>query len=313
MELFENCVDRATALATACGWLAFGGGLEAAVGVAVGGAGLATAVFGAMRRHGPESEKVLAAIRTRIRDGLEQYASAERWHISTDLESADQAMERALATCFLDRRSLAESARSPQGFPVAATEIIFRKVAECEPSIFGANGSQIVKDYAAAVIRTALEAAIENESYFEKLQPHLMIEALRGIGAIENKVDTISERVASMHSTLLEVAQKFRSSSAIIDVDKIKIELVVNDRDEVIIFYNKEFPYPLDWFEYSISDCRMKIVVAGGFKKEYSKVVPLGIAKFLNPTVSEIILAVLIDDQTGEPIEGNYYPLKFME
>ncbi len=48
MAYFENCVERATALAATCGWLAFGGGAEAAVGVAVGGAGLAALVSDAV-------------------------------------------------------------------------------------------------------------------------------------------------------------------------------------------------------------------------------------------------------------------------
>lgn len=311
MAFFENCVERATALAAACGWLAFGGGLEAAVGVAVGGASLATAVSGAIRRHGPESEKALAAIRTSVREGLEQYANIEGWHISAELEAADRAMERALAACFLDRRSLAESARSPEGFPAAATEIILRKLAKIEPAFFGVDGSQIAKDYATTVINTALNASIENERYFEKLQPHLMIEALRGIGTLDNKVDNIYLEMESIHTTLLEIAQNFRLPNATKSINQIRVELVVNNRGKPLIFYNHELPHLLDRIEYSKRTRRVKFVISGDFEKEFCISVHPDVAKFLDLEKSQKILVVLLDSQTGEPVKGDYYRLEF--
>lgn len=53
MPFIEDCIERATALAATCGWLAIGGGAEAAVGLAIGGASLATIVSAGVRRHGP--------------------------------------------------------------------------------------------------------------------------------------------------------------------------------------------------------------------------------------------------------------------
>ncbi|MEM6676258.1 MAG: hypothetical protein AAF675_00140 [Pseudomonadota bacterium] len=189
MAFFENCVERATALAATCGWLAFGGGAEAAVGVAIGGAGLAAVVSDAVRRHGPESEAALKSIRKRIAADLAAHAKVERWDTRADLEAADASMERALAGCFLDRKALAASARSPEGFPGSATKLILARLAEREPATFGQEGPLAARDFADLVVRTALEAAIENESYFKNLEPHLLMVTLRGLGIVEERID----------------------------------------------------------------------------------------------------------------------------
>lgn len=209
LAFFENCVERATALAATCGWLAFGGGAEAAVGVAIGGAGLAAVVSDAVRRHGPESEAALKSIRKRIAADLAAHAKVERWDTRADLEAADASMERALAGCFLDRKALAASARSPEGFPGSATKLILARLAEREPATFGQDAPLAARDFVDLVVRTALEAAIENENYFKNLQPHLLMETLRGLGTVEEKVDTgfrkVHETTGETHELVREI------------------------------------------------------------------------------------------------------------
>lgn len=195
MAFFENCVERATALAATCGWLALGGGTEAAVGVAIGGAGLAAVMTEAVRRHGPESENAIRKIREKVRTDLLTHAIAERWDISDELALADAALERALVGCFLDRKSLASAARSPAGFPGAATELILSKLAEREPETFGPLGSEVSVKYAKTVIGVSLEAAIENESYFKALEPILIFEILKGLGSIDENLVQISRDI----------------------------------------------------------------------------------------------------------------------
>lgn len=205
LAFFENCVERATALAATCGWLAFGGGAEAAVGVAIGGAGLAAVVSDAVRRHGPESEAALKSIRKRIAADLTAHAKVERWDTRADLEAADASMERALAGCFLDRKALAASARSPEGFPGSATKLILARLAERESATFGQDGPRAARDFADLVVRTALEAAIENESYFKNLEPHLLMEMLRGLGTVEERVGQIGSQVDLTYRLVSEI------------------------------------------------------------------------------------------------------------
>jgi hypothetical protein len=224
MGLFENCVERATALAAACGWLAFGsGGTEAAVGVAIGLAGLTTLVSNTVRRHGPESQRALRAIRRQVEGDLRAQADAERWDIGGDLKAADDAMERALAGCFLDRQALAASARSHLGFPGAATELIMVKLAEREPDYFGAEASEHSRDFAQKVIHTALEAAISNEQYFRELEPQLIMAMLHGIGKVELQLETIktivtdtqaiTNKLQSGHETFISASEAYLRES----------------------------------------------------------------------------------------------------
>jgi hypothetical protein len=216
MAFLENCVERVTGLAATCGWLALGGGAEAVVGVAIGGAGLAAVLSDAFRGHGPESKAALAKIRERIAGALLKQAEVERWEMREDLNAADIAMERALVGCFLDRKELAASARSSGGFPNAATRLILAKLAEREPDMFGVSGPPSAKQYAEFVVRTALEAAIENESYFRNVQPHLLMETLKGIGTIEERLGEVHDVVSKTHDLVVQLSA--RQSGATLEV-----------------------------------------------------------------------------------------------
>lgn len=202
MPFLEDCIERSTAIAAACGWIALGGGIEAAVGVVVGAAGLASAVTSVARRHGPESQAALNAIRKRIAGDMMRYSQAERWDNSQEIQAADAALGRALAGCFLDRRALAESARAPGGFPKNATRIVLNALSVREPAAFGDNAPPVSRRYAEVVVTTALEAAIENEAYFKELEPHLLLEMLKGIGVLEVKIDAIHDDVRETLATI---------------------------------------------------------------------------------------------------------------
>jgi hypothetical protein len=219
MAFLESCVERATGLAATCGWLALGGGAEAVVGVAIGGAGLAAVLSDALRGHGPESKAALGKIRERIAGTLLKQAEVERWDMRADLNAADIAMERALVGCFLDRKELAASARSSGGFPNAATRLILAKLAEREPHMFGVSGPPSAKQYAELVVRTALEAAIENESYFRNVQPHLLLESLKGIGTIEERLGEVHGVVSKTHDLVAQLSA--RQSATTLEVPQI--------------------------------------------------------------------------------------------
>lgn len=306
MDFFENCLERATALAATCGWLAFGGGgAEAVVGVAIGGAGIAAVLSDTFSRNGPESEAALRAIRRQIAVDLHALAEAERWDTRADVEAADAALERTLSGCFLDRRALASSARSQAGFPAAATDLILERLAEREPATFGREAPITAVAYARLVIRTALEAAVENEAYFRKLQPHLMMEALRGIGAVD-------ERVVAVHADvtkILEIVSRERAPPiSLAEVDEIKVELLVNARGELTILHDRKFPYAVRRVECNLDDGTLNFVVDGGFKKDFGIPLAPELRQYLREDCREVLM-IHMDETTGEPLEGGYLPL----
>lgn len=305
MAFLEDCIERSVALAATCGWLAFSGGAEAIAGVAIGGTGLASAVSSTLRKHGPESDTALRSIRKRISKDLRAFAKVEHWDNRADLAAADEAMERALVGCFLDRKALAASARSKNGFPEEATRLILLKLAEHEKTVFGPTGPQAARDYAALVVRTALNAAIENESYFKNLQPHLLLEMLRGVGTVEEKVDAVRAEV----SKILEILNANRPlSENAREIGDIKIELYVNDRGECFLFHNKAFPYELELVEYNrVTGC-VDFVIPGGFRKDFGIPLNTKLLPYLKKNKGKILI-VLINEETGEPISGDYYPL----
>ncbi|ODT71136.1 MAG: hypothetical protein ABS75_10450 [Pelagibacterium sp. SCN 63-23] len=149
-----------------------------------------------------ESNFALASIRRRISADLTEFSRKEGWDNSAELKDADDAMARALTGCFLDRRALAASARDSDGFPGSATRLVLAALAEREPLTFGTGASPVARRYAELVIRTALEAAVENEAYFRALEPHLLFETLRGIGTLENAVTEIGKGVVTVQQTV---------------------------------------------------------------------------------------------------------------
>ncbi len=306
MAFFEDCVERTVALAATCGLLAFSGGAGAVAGVVIEAAGLATVVSNFVRRHGPESEIALRSIRKRILKDLLTYTTVERWEAREDLKAADVAMKRALAGCFLDRRALAASARHKEGFSTEATRLILAKLAERAPDMFGCSGPQAARDYAALVVRTALDAAIENEQYFKNLQPHLLMETLRGIGSVEEKVEAVHADVTKILELLSSNSLLARNTT---EIEKIRLELAVNDRGECILFHNDPFPYELEKLEYDPETGRIDFFIPGGFKRDFGCPIDQEFVKYLKKN-GEKILVVLTSKETGEPIEGQYYPLQ---
>ncbi|MCG7522316.1 hypothetical protein [Ruegeria sp. Ofav3-42] len=304
MAFFEDSVDRATALAATCGWLAFGGGAEAAVGVAIGAAGLVAVVSDAVRKHGPESRAALEKMRKSIRTDLEFYAATEGWDNRADLEAADKAMDRALTGCFLDRKELAESSRSSVGFPDAATPLILNKLASREPTVFGPQGSDVAKKFAHLVVRAALEAAIENEGYFRRLEPHLLMETLRGIGTLEEKLTDIGNDI----KRILEIIQPVKATQRDFTGRDIRLEMVVNSRGEIIFFHDKPFDSGLLSIQFDIATFELFVHFRNSGALKYSIAKNDELIEYVKLNSTAVALAVLMDRAGGNPIEGRYVP-----
>lgn len=217
------------------------------MGIVVGAVGLASATLGRTRRHGAESNIALAAIRRRIAADLTSYSRDERWENSAELEQADIAMADALAGCFLDRRALAASARDPNGFPGSATRIVLAALAERKPLTFGAEAAPIARRYAELVIRTALEAAVENEAYFKALEPHLLFETLRGIGTLERDLSEIGKGVVNVREEVGLTFEEVKRTSEELRLNSEKVKRTL-DLVEQLHAHGVSLPTPTTAF-----------------------------------------------------------------
>lgn len=321
MAFRETCVERATGLAAACGWRVLAqGGPEAVVGITVGAAGVAAELSGALRPRGPEYQAALRAIRRRIRSDMAAHAAVEGPDAEADLAEADAAMERALRGCFLDRASLAASARSREGFAQSATALILARLAEREPEVFGTGGPDLARRHAERVIRAALNAAIENEAYFRNLAPHLVLETLRGLGGLEERIGGLHDDLRATRGAVAQLQDRMQDMLDIVrrlgspistasEVDSVPVELIVNDRGESLILHDRPFPYPLDRVDYDPASGMIRFVIPGGFRKSFGVPVRPELARHLDHHTGRV-LVVRADARSGEPIDGGYCPLR---
>lgn len=89
--------------------------------------------------------------------------------------------------------------------------------------------------------------------------------------------------------------------------DDVKVELVVNDRSEAFIFHNRRFSKTLKRLEYNPSTLRMVFRFTDGSTRDFGLSVDARLGRYFDYT--ERVLTVLMDEKTGKPIEGTYYPL----
>ncbi len=86
-----------------------------------------------------------------------------------------------------------------------------------------------------------------------------------------------------------------------------KIDLVVNDGPHVYVFHNKHFRKELSWIEYNTADNRLEFVMKDGDTRDFGAPVPRRLQA--NLTRAQRVLCVLVDEETLEPLEGDYFPL----
>lgn len=89
--------------------------------------------------------------------------------------------------------------------------------------------------------------------------------------------------------------------------EKVRVELVVNDRAEAMIFHNKPFSKALSWLEYDLDHKKLDFIMEDGDLRNFGIPVNPKLAKYMDNAFQ--VLMVLMDDKTGEPVEGQYYPL----
>ncbi|HTK84111.1 MAG TPA: hypothetical protein VL625_03405 [Patescibacteria group bacterium] len=90
--------------------------------------------------------------------------------------------------------------------------------------------------------------------------------------------------------------------------EDVKVELVVNDKAEAFIFHNKAFRKKLSWIEYDLDGSKLDFIMNDGDIKNYFGIpVDPRLSKHLQNAFQ--VLIVQMDEKTGQPVEGNYYPL----
>ena len=89
--------------------------------------------------------------------------------------------------------------------------------------------------------------------------------------------------------------------------DDVKVELIVNERAEAMIFHNKPFNHDVSWFEFNLENNQMDFIMDEGATKPLGIPVDPKLAKHLQNSFQ--VLLVRMDDVTGEPVKGDYFPL----
>lgn len=211
MAFLESCSEKAAALAGGLVWLTVGGDqAEPMVMAAVASAGLAAVVGGAMQRPGPESARRLRKIQSHVRASIADWQRREGVS-EADLAAAEAALDRSLAACFVDRQRLAASAVSEDGFPHRATALVLEDLALREPIFAEPGEGSIARRFATEVVVAALKAAVEDEAYFRKLQPLLLLEIARALGPLQ----PMRQLVAEIHGTVQQLAAQRPAPAAV--------------------------------------------------------------------------------------------------
>ena len=86
-----------------------------------------------------------------------------------------------------------------------------------------------------------------------------------------------------------------------------QVEFAINDYAEAIVFHDKPFTKSLSWLEYDLDSHRLDFVMEDGEIRNFGIPINPSLAKYMQNAFQ--VLLVLMDQVSGEPVEGDYYPL----
>jgi len=89
--------------------------------------------------------------------------------------------------------------------------------------------------------------------------------------------------------------------------EDVKLELVVNEKAEAFVFHNKAFRKRLSWLEYDLDGSRLDFIMNDGDIRNFGIAVDPRLSKHLQNAFQ--VLLVQMDEKTGQPVEGEYFPL----
>ncbi len=96
----------------------------------------------------------------------------------------------------------------------------------------------------------------------------------------------------------------------VVDPDEttpLDVQISVNDTGKVIFFYDRAFTVPIGMFEYNMQNNSLSVTMGDNDKRETHLDLFPAITKHMQNTHQ--ILTILMDNKTGEAIEGRYVPL----
>ena len=113
--------------------------------------------------------------------------------------------------------------------------------------------------------------------------------------------------MAAMTETIPSTSIRSGYSDGTSFEQEMKVELVINDRAEAFIFHSKPFTRQISWVEYDLDTNKLDFVMNDGDSRNFGLLVKKDMSKYLQNAYQ--ILVVLTDEKSGEPIEGEYFPL----
>lgn len=91
------------------------------------------------------------------------------------------------------------------------------------------------------------------------------------------------------------------------DGSNLKFEISVLEGGKCAVFHNKPFKKDLSWLEFDLDSSRLDFVLDGGESRNFGVPVKQELTKHMHNTHQ--VLMILMDDEMGDPKEGNYVPL----
>ncbi len=91
------------------------------------------------------------------------------------------------------------------------------------------------------------------------------------------------------------------------DENPLKVEVAINEDGRVILFHNKVFKNDLSWLEFDLGTNKLDFVLDSGQTRDFGMPLHRSVSKHMHNTHQ--VLAILLDDQTGDAKEGHYIPL----
>ncbi len=86
-----------------------------------------------------------------------------------------------------------------------------------------------------------------------------------------------------------------------------KVNLAVNNEARVLIFINKSFRKKMSWLEFDLNHNRLDFVMNNGDVRNFGVAVEPELVKYMKNSYQ--VMMILINEETGEPEDGKYYPL----
>ncbi|WP_316015884.1 tetratricopeptide repeat protein [Roseobacter sp. HKCCA0434] len=167
--------------------------------------GVVAAVLGRDKQLSGECARVLKRVE-------KEYAKALT-HFPEDhailMRQAMEAVDGIAASCLFEPRQLAQSALTPEGFPGAATRQLRAEIARRASHL---DDDQL--DFAARMIGTCLEAAVEEDAFYRQFRKQLSIAQAQQIGLIRAEQAEIARRVDEIFNTVVGAPREFLENIA---------------------------------------------------------------------------------------------------